>query len=36
MFHLCPTLSEIAFDAKGLALDALHRVVEKATYQASK
>jgi len=25
-------LSEIAFDAKGVALDALHRVMEKATY----
>ncbi len=32
MFGLCLALSEIAFDAKGVALDALRRVVEKATY----
>ncbi len=32
MFGLCLVLSEIEFDAKGMALDVLHRVVEKATY----
>jgi len=32
MFHLCPALSEIEFDATGVTLGILHRVVEKATY----
>ena len=32
MIGLCLASSEIAFDAKGMALDVLHRVVEKAMY----
>ncbi len=32
MFGLCLVLSEIEFGAKGMALDVLHRGVEKAMY----
>ncbi len=31
-FCLCLALSETEFDAKGMALDVLHMLVEKATY----